>query len=818
MDHIDESIQESKLERKKFLLALFRRAAIKLKNEGDPWKRYNLQNIPAERAIRHLYHPTSHTWSTDETIVKIEKDPFTHGAMRYCYRMKKRSSPPNDATNHHFHKINWSYASNYVAKAYIVNNSDGTSNIDTSDMAKQNVKNDIMLQYEAQYWAEKYNQQNPPKTIHFLRAYAIEFPDREGRPWFAVERFITGTDTYGAGYTKHNTNAGFVDHELRRVTPQIFSAYTFYASFGHRLVADIQGIGDLYTDPQVLSSDYRFGEGDLGPRGMAFFMTHFRNCTSSDALGIPTFHLSKNEIKRHQTKYDDDEITLSDEETDEDDFIEKLVMDRFQKLDLNRRRRSTMLQNPIVPEDVMTLSQKDTMRRSNRAVKISFNEKPALMKPKPATHYNRSKSDVDDIHLCIERAKHDHIFSNHDFHRHISGELKERQYKATGSSSNTRDSMSTEKALRSTMVAHKSAVVRNGGVAQPMPITDDTRMNLGRVHYQLAVLHGAGRFPEIVSNHEHETKLDDDLHGESIPDHDVYTVLFHLSYAASFQNPVSCLALGRILAGQPSQVSPLLTSITSIDFESSKSLLHRAMTSPYPPTKPKVAAGCQLYQVLVDEQHSIGIQHALDNDSASTTNINASNFSSILTNEIKQCLEETIQLMTELEKEDIEVQEYQTKQMIRGGTTGFMQGDQVEANYALEGTFYPAVIEDIFSEATGSLEIKEYGVRYEDDGTYEKLSSQHVRVIIPPTATQTSLGGPLSDEEAFSTGSDNGSDDSVPLKKYELQFALAQIMEQSNDYSSAASLYEVAADGAVADGKMKIATSWSLKAAELQSM
>ena len=73
MDHIDESIQESKLERKKFLLALFRRAAIKLKNEGDPWKRYNLQNIPAERAIRHLYHPTSHTWSTDETIVKIEK-------------------------------------------------------------------------------------------------------------------------------------------------------------------------------------------------------------------------------------------------------------------------------------------------------------------------------------------------------------------------------------------------------------------------------------------------------------------------------------------------------------------------------------------------------------------------------------------------------------------------------------------------------------------------------------------------------------------------------------------------------------------------
>ena len=34
-----------------------------------------------------------------------------------------------------------------------------------------------MLQYEAQCWAEKYNQQNPQKTIQFFRAYAIEFTD-----------------------------------------------------------------------------------------------------------------------------------------------------------------------------------------------------------------------------------------------------------------------------------------------------------------------------------------------------------------------------------------------------------------------------------------------------------------------------------------------------------------------------------------------------------------------------------------------------------------------------------------------------------------
>lgn len=826
IDHADTLIQSTgyKLERKRYLLKLFQRAAIKLKNEGDPWKRYNIQDIPAERVIRHLYHPTSHTWSTDETIVKMEKEPFTHGAMRYCYRMKKRSSPPADATNHHFHKINWSYASNYVAKAYIITDSNGTSNIDTSTTAKQNVRNDIMLQYEAQYWAQKYNEQNPPKTIHFLRAYAIEFPDRDGSPWFAVERFITGTDSYGAGYTKHNTNSGFVDHELRRVTPQIFSAYTFYASSGHRLVADIQGIGDLYTDPQVLSSDYRFGDGDLGPRGMAFFMTHFRNCTSSDALGIPIFPLSKNEIKHHQTKYDDDEITLSDEETTDDDyFIEKMVIDRFQKLDLNRRRRSTILQNPLMLDDLLPLSRKDTMRRSNRTVKSSGSGKvispQSPLIPKPTSHYNRSKSDVDDIRMCIERAKHDHVFSHHDFHRHISGELKERQYKSSSSTTSTTDSTTTEKKLRSTMALHKSAVVRNGVIAKPIPITDDTRMNLGRVHYQLAVLHGAGRFPEIASNHEYDATLNYEHHGANHPDHDVYTVLFHLSYGASMHNTASCLALGRVLAGFTSQVSPLLSSMTSIDFESSKILLHRTMISPYPPSKPKVAAGCLLYQILVDEQRSIEIEknNEKGSDTISSDATIAGNSYLTVTNEMTHVLEDTIQWMTELEKEDHAVKEHRQKQDIRGGATVITVGDRVEANYALEGTFYPAIVEAIVKDATRNMEMKEYLVRYEDDGTCETLSSQNVRAIIPPTATQTSLGGPLSDEDAFDSG-DKESDDSILIKKYELQFALAQIKEHMNDYSSASMLYEVAADGAVEDGKMQTATLWSLKAAELQSL
>ena len=34
---------------------------------------------------------------------------------------------------------------------------------------------------------------------------------------------------------------------------------------------------------------------------------------------------------------------------------------------------------------------------------------------------------------------------------------------------------------------------------------------------------------------------------------------------------------------------------------------------------------------------------------------------------------------------------------------------------------------------------------YDDDGSTENLTKENVRLIIPPNATQTALGGPLSD-------------------------------------------------------------------------
>ena len=144
----------------------------------------------------------------------------------------------------------------------------------------------------------------------------------------------------------------------------------------------------------------------------------------------------------------------------------------------------------------------------------------------------------------------------------------------------------------------------------------------------------------------------------------------------------------------------------------------------------------------------------------------------------------------------------------------FAPGDRVEANYCLEGTYYPGkVVQVDGDEPDGGGQQAMITVEYDDDGSSESLPSEHVRLLIPPTATQTTLGGPLSDEDAF--GSNEDGDDKFLVPIFELQAELAQLKGEFGDVASASALYEQAADGAMSEGKMKTATQWSLKASEL---
>jgi elongation factor 2 kinase len=753
---------------KKKLARLLKDAASKAIADGDPWARHHIEKVPAERVIRHIYNPETQTWKEDETIVKIEREPFTHGAMRFCYRMKKRSPPPQSASNHRFHDYGWTRASNYVAKAYQV---DGK--IDTSERAKSNVMNDILLQYESSHWSDKFNEADPPKKIIFIRAYAVEFPDREGKPWFAVERFISGTDMYGVAFTKHNTNSGFVDDELHRYTPQVFSAFSFFASRGTRLVADIQGVGDLYTDPQVLSSDYRFGNGDLGPRGMALFFKTFRHNTVADSMGIPQFPLSKNELK-HQAEYEDDIFSMSG---DASSLAEDMkALDRFAAMDLNRSRRQSVLAVP--PREIIPLERRNTEIRSNRTLQSREHIRDSLTKSFQSmkkTVLARTRSDVDEVQQVLALAKDDFHFDMKMFNRKESGEMMAK----------------IEKGPR-TQKRRPSLLIRT--VSEPMEICELTKLNLGKVHYQLAVLHGMNRFPEIVP----ESHKDEDA------PHDAFSVLFHLCHAASLQNVPACLALGRLHAGLGTSVSPLLCSIVPVDFVAAKDLLKRAMECQFPPTAPKVAAGCILYQIYLDEKTDFSpIGDSSDPDEADEQRQISHRMvpDQVLIN----LLTDILDLISTAQSEK-EEKERHTKERKGTNSRVFLVGDRVQGNYCLEGNFYPGTVDSVSED--GYL----ITVRYDDDGSTETLSRENVRLTVPPTATQTDLGGPLSDEEAL--GMEN-SDEKISMEAYQLRAELAELLAKNGDNERASALYEEASSEAMEAGKMKTATLWSLKASEL---
>jgi hypothetical protein len=107
---------------------------------------------------------------------------------------------------------------------------------------------------------------------------------------------------------------------------------------------------------------------------------------------------------------------------------------------------------------------------------------------------------------------------------------------------------------------------------------------------------------------------------------------------------------------------------------------------------------------------------------------------------------------------------------------------------------------------------QEVVIRYDDDGSTESLTLENIRLVIPPTATQTALGGPLSDKEAL--GSEN-SDEKCLTEKYELKAELAELNLKLESKEAAAALFEEASNEAMTAGKMKKASEWSLKAAEL---
>jgi hypothetical protein len=138
---------------------------------------------------------------------------------------------------------------------------------------------DVLMHAKAKTFADEYNVMNPPKKVDFVLPVVMEFklrkaPASKGHLYMNVEPFLKGH------YKKYSNNFGFVSGDDRN-TPHAFSHFTHHASGGKLLVCDIQGVEDMYTDPQIHSVDrsHKWGKGDMGQQGIVqFFNTH--RCSS----------------------------------------------------------------------------------------------------------------------------------------------------------------------------------------------------------------------------------------------------------------------------------------------------------------------------------------------------------------------------------------------------------------------------------------------------------------------------------------------------------------------------------------------------------
>ncbi|GAM19169.1 hypothetical protein SAMD00019534_023440, partial [Acytostelium subglobosum LB1] len=265
----------------------------------------DLTNGESETGVLWEYDPMTEKWIRLAIKLKVEKKYFAEGALRQAYHTMSMGVFSNDipplAANHSFPTLDSISTSTQSEAAMQL--SAGTKFVLKlyKKEAEQQTRRELYfdecrMQLVCRDWGHRFNQKNPPKKIEFLMSWVVELTDRNGPVLCSIEPLLVGE------FKKNNSNYGAVLNN--RSTPQAFSHFTYERSEKQMIIIDIQGVDDVYTDPQIHTSDGKgFGLGNLGKTGINKFITTHK-CNAVCALlgldvklGGSTSSSAKNQLR-----------------------------------------------------------------------------------------------------------------------------------------------------------------------------------------------------------------------------------------------------------------------------------------------------------------------------------------------------------------------------------------------------------------------------------------------------------------------------------------------------------------------------------------
>ncbi|XP_028811578.1 transient receptor potential cation channel subfamily M member 7 isoform X2 [Denticeps clupeoides] len=199
----------------------------------------------------------------------------------------------------------------YIVKSFLPEVVNTWQSIYKEDTVLHLCLREIQQQRAAQKLTFAFNQIRPksiPYSPRFLEVFLL-YCHSAGQ-WFAIEECITGE------FRKFNNNNGdeIVPTNLLEETMLAFSHWTYEYTRGELLVLDLQGVGEILTDPSVIKSgekgsyDMIFGPANLGDDAIRNFRAkhHCNSCCRK--LKLP-------DLKRND--YTPDKVTLSPDDPSE---------------------------------------------------------------------------------------------------------------------------------------------------------------------------------------------------------------------------------------------------------------------------------------------------------------------------------------------------------------------------------------------------------------------------------------------------------------------------------------------------------------------